>query len=389
MPKTVTLALVDHQGTPLGVLPAFEVDVPYWPETAQAVRTARELYDLDVTVLRILAVEPDLQFGGAVTYLAEAAGIPPAYAGPVPADLSAQPCRAPYAQPGGPAASLRWAAQVLADLGRGPVTAAIQQRTWNLSTIWRLDTTGEPVWLKQVPRFFWHEPTVLRWLAGVDGDLVPVLLAGDEGRMLLEHIPGEDLHEAGADVRAQIAADHHRLQSASVDQVAQLIHGGVPSLRTARLIETARTVVARFGADDPGLRALVDDLPHRMATVGALGLPDVLVHGDLHPGNVRSDGHRRVIIDWGDSFIGHPAFDIIELTSSLDEVAAADIIGAWARRWQDTVPGCEPLRAVELIRPVAALRNASVYANFLDNIEPAEHPYHARDVPAWLARATT
>ncbi|MDT5026253.1 MAG: hypothetical protein QOE61_2679, partial [Micromonosporaceae bacterium] len=29
MPKTVTLALVDDRGTPLGVLPPFDVDFPY------------------------------------------------------------------------------------------------------------------------------------------------------------------------------------------------------------------------------------------------------------------------------------------------------------------------------------------------------------------------
>jgi hypothetical protein len=39
------------------------------------------------------------------------------------------------------------------------------------------------------------------------------------------------------------------------------------------------------------------------------------------------------------------------------------------------------------LRPIAALRNAAVYAHFLDNIEPSEHPYHAADVPFWLAEA--
>jgi Phosphotransferase enzyme family len=387
VPKTVTLALVDEQGQPLGVLPAFDVDFPYWPSTSHIVAAARERFGIGVTVLRILGVEPDIQFGGAVTYLAEAAGIPPAYAGPIDADLSAQPNRAPYAEPGGPAASLRWADQVLRELGRGPVTAAAQHRTWNLSSIWRLETPGGPVWLKEVPRFFWHEPAVLRWLAGVGGDRVPALLASQDGRMLLEHIPGEDLHEASVEVRARIGADYHRLQVASLGQVAHLIEVGIPDIRAAHLTEVVSRVVARFGDGDARLRVLVDGLAQRMAAVAALGLPDTLVHGDLHPGNVRSDGRQRVIIDWGDSFIGHPAFDIIRLTERLDAAPAQALIDEWADWWRAAIPGCEPHRAVDLIRPVAALRNASVYAAFLDNIEPAEHPYHAADMPAWLARA--
>jgi hypothetical protein len=51
------------------------------------------------------------------------------------------------------------------------------------------------------------------------------------------------------------------------------------------------------------------------------------------------------------------------------------------------VPGSEPRRAVALMRPLAALWAAETYARFLAAIEPAEHPYHAADVPERLAAA--
>jgi hypothetical protein len=263
----------------------------------------------------------------------------------------------------------------------------VQQRTWNLSTIWRLETPSGRVWLKQVPPFFRHEPVVLRWLAGTYPESVPVLLASADGRMLLEDIPGEDLYEANLDVRAAIGADFHRLQAASPAHAADLIAGGVPDHRAGPLVDRLSSVVGRFGGNDKRLRRLVDDLPARLAAVAELGLPDVLVHGDLHPGNVRGDGTRRVIIDWGDSSVGHPAFDIMRLTETLDAGPASFLIDAWAQRWRETVPGCEPERALDLLRPVGALRGAATYAAFLDQIEPAEHPYHLADVPLWLDRA--
>lgn len=136
-------------------------------------------------------------------------------------DLSPHPHRAPYAELGGPAATLDWATRAL----DRPVRGVTQQRTWNLSAIWRLDTDTGPVWVKHVPHFLAHEAAVLAWTGP---PLVPEVLA---------------------------------------------------------------------------------------------------------------------------------------------------------------VPGSDPGTALELLRPVAALRNAAVYARFLAHIEPSEHRYHAADVGGWLDRA--
>jgi hypothetical protein len=148
------------------------------------------------------------------------------------------------------------------------------------------------------------------------------------------------------------------------------------------LTAAVEAVAAEHGADVPGLDAFVVDLPERLARVAECGLPDTLVHGDLHPGNVRGATDRLVVLDWGDSRVGHPAFDILTLAGG-----STDLVASWAARWRRDVPGCEPERALELIGPVAAARGAVVYAGFLAGIEPNEHPYHARDVPAELHRA--
>lgn len=351
------------------------------------VRGARERYGVDVTILRLLAAERAVPHGGPVTYLAQVGEALDGYR----PDPVAHPHRAPYAWPGGPAASLRWAARVLTDLGYGAVSDVEQHRTWNLSAIWRLGTPRGPVWLKQVPRFFAHEAAVLAWIADRAGErLVPPLLAaGDDGRALLAHVEGDDLYGAGIATRDAIAADMHRIQLATLDNEAELLATGVPDLRAAPLCDWVAGVVTRHGGGDTGLRALVDDLPARLSTVESCGLPDTLVHGDLHPGNARGTSERRTLIDWGDSFIGHPAFDILRLTEGVASADATHLIGAWAARWREAVPGCDPERAVELLRPVAALRMAAVYANFIDNIEPSEHPYHAADIPACLNAAVS
>jgi hypothetical protein len=313
----------------------------------------------------------------------------PAQVGLLPAevDLSPQPNRAAYAEPGGPAASIRWALSALEALG-SPGATAIQNRTWNLSAIWRLDVADAPVaWLKQVPRFFGHEAAVLGLISGVTPGLVPPLLAaGEAGRMLLAHVPGEDGHDAGARVCARIAEEFHPVQVAFAGRVDTLLATGMPDARLAA--EPFARVAEPYLDSIDGLRALIDDLPRRLDEIAACGLPDTLVHGDLHPGNCRVDGAGTVVImDWGDATAGHPARDILRLTGHLPAAEAEELTAAWALRWRVDVPGCDPLRAVELFRPVAELHASMVYAGFLANIEPAEHPYHAEDVPVHLAAA--
>ncbi|GIF13156.1 aminoglycoside phosphotransferase family protein [Actinoplanes teichomyceticus] len=380
MRRTVTLVLVDPAGVLLGALPPFPVASPWWQDVAEVVAGA----GVEVTVLRLLHADREAPPGGHVTYLAETRERPDDLI-PLGADLVPHALRAPWAEPGGPAASLAWASGVLDRLGFGTVTAH-QQRTWNLSAIWRMDGPDGPVaWLKQVPAFFAHEPAVLGLVADVAPDLVPyVLAAGPSGRMLLTHVPGADRYGAGPELRAAIGELFHPVQAHYAGRVRQLLAAGVPDRRLDA--ERFACVAEPYLGDIAGLADLIDGLPHRLAAVADCGLPDTLVHGDLHPGNVRTDADGHVvIIDWGDSALGNPAFDLLRLTEGMD--APEPIVTEWARRWRETVPGCDPERAAELLRPVAALLGAATYAGFLARIEQSEWPYHAGDVPDRLAAA--
>lgn len=390
MGRTVTLVLVDAAGQLLGALPPYRLEVPFWQEAGDVVAGARQHHGIEVDVLRLLHADRPRPPGGHLTMLAQPRTAPTGPLLPVDADLTPDlaphPRRAPWAVPGGPAASTGWAVDVLARAGI-PGAIAVQQRTWNLSAVWRLDVDGAPVaWLKQVPAFMAHEAAVLRLLADVAPGLAPRLIAaGAAGRQLLAHVPGEDRYGADADFRAAVAADFHPAQWHCSSRVGDLLAAGVPDGRSTpdRLAAVARP----YHGAIPGLADLVAGLPGRLATVDACGLPDTLVHGDLHPGNVRCDGAARVIIDWGDAGVAHPAYDILRLTEDLPAEQAGALVAAWARRWRAHLPGTDPERAVALLRPVAALRAAATYAGFLEGIEPSERPYHEADVPDMLTAA--
>jgi hypothetical protein len=360
---------------PRGSLPPFTVPIPYWNEVESVVAEVREQFGLDIVVLRIIAGERPME--SPVTYLAELLSGDPTNLSPWADPIDDDPLRLPYARPGGPAADLAWASRFV-EL----VAPAVQVRTWNLSSIWRLPTADGTVWLKHVPPFFAHEPAIVAALAGLAP--VPRLIAGEPGRMLMAEVPGHDGYdETGSALDAMIDA-FVALQAAGRPTGDELLGLGVPDWRAGPFVQAAADVIERY-AGEVDARALLDALPARFAEIAECGLDEGLVHGDFAPGNVRWSNDGPVLLDWGDCGIGHP---LLDMTAFLDRTTERDrLADYWIERWKEHVPGSDPRRAAALVAPIGALRQAIVYQTFLDGIEESERVYHRDDVAEWLGRA--
>ncbi len=263
-----------------------------------------------------------------------------------------------------------------------------QIRSWNLSSLWRLPTTGGDAWLKVVPPFFAHEGAILEALAGAP---VPALLGHDGPRVILAGIPGEDQYDAPLPQLHAMVDILVGIQVAWLGRAEELRAIGLPDWRASALTAAIADLVERAGhrvaaADRVTLADFVEGLPARFEAIAACGLGDGLVHGDCHPGNVRGEGSNLVLLDWGDCGVGHPLLDMPGFLDRIDPAQVAPVRDRWLARWRDLVPGSDPERAAALIAPVAAARMALVYQRFLDGIESSEHPYHQADVPDWLGR---
>ena len=390
MTRDVTLVLVDDDGALLGCSPSFTTALPWWPEMSDLVPAAAELLGPTPTVLRLLRAEQPRPPGGAVTYLAQVAGRPAVALAPVPDDLAAlaggdDPKRAPYARVGGPAASVRWAADAL---GRAPADLTVRQgRTWNLSALTQLSDGRTTWWLKQLPAFLRAEPAMLAWLADAVPEHAPVAVAiGTEGRVLQETIPGDDLYGADLTARLRILDALHRIQRAAAADVDGLLARGIPDRRGHRLAQWIRTELAGWVGHHPAA-ALVARLDDLADALDDCGVPATVVHGDLQGGNARGDDEHLTILDWGEATVGHAVLDVVTLTLDLAPADAAPILDAWVDQWRRAAPGSDPARALALGRAFHGLRNAALYAHFVANIEATERPYHASDVPEALDRA--
>ena len=385
-PRFARLVLVTPDGALVGALPALLVATPWWQDVAPVIAAVREAHGVEVVVLRVLEIAPNRK-SVKVTYLAEVSG-PVAAAEPWDGALDDQPLRNSYAKLGGPAADLAWANTILAERRLTPAGPPRQVRTWNLSSLWAIPVQGQTVWLKAIPPFLAHEAPLIEALAG---EAVPAMLGHDGGRFLMAELPGQDLYEAEIDQLFAMVDLLVGLQAKWVGREAELFALGLPDWRapalTAAITEVFERTSPELSTQNRGaLTAFVADLPRRFADLTACGLPDTLVHGDFHPGNLRGDGEHLALMDWGDSGVGHPLLDSSAFLDRVPADALEAVRAVWLAHWREAVPGSDPARALALLAPIAAARQAVIYRGFLDNIEPAERPYHAADPVDWLSR---
>lgn len=388
-PRIARIVLVTPQGAPLGVLPDFAVDLPWWQEVWPLVEGARARFGVAITVLRMLEVGAPGPSGVVITYLAETPGPAPAAARPWDGVLDEQPLRLAYARPGGPAADLAWAAKVLAGHGLAFDAPPYQARTWNLSSLWRLSAGGRTFWLKVTPPFMAFEGALIEALAGGP---VPALIARDGARILMPEIPGGDCYGATEPLLSQMVDLISPLQREWIGRTDELLRMGLNDWRAAALAAAIAETFERNAEQlAPEVRArlapFVGALDRRLAEAAACGPPETLVHGDFHPGNLRWDGAALTLLDWGDAGVGHPLLDEPAFLERVPPEDAPRLRARWHAAWRAAAPGSDPARAAALLAPIAALRQAVVYQGFLDRIEPSEHPYHRIDPPERLARA--
>jgi Ser/Thr protein kinase RdoA (MazF antagonist) len=388
-PRIVTLVLVDPRGTVLGQLPPLEVAEPRWFDVQPVVQAALARDGLKVTILRLLKGEGRSTNSGPVTYLAQVdVGTRQQAIQPWAGTLPEHSLRRRYARPGGPDADLAWVREVLQARQESLIGDPTQVRTWSLSSLWQMHTTLGPLWLKVVPPFFAHEGRMLGVLAGAP---VPRVLAQDGGRMLLEHVDGEDRDFADQRECLEMIDTLVRIQAAWLGRADELIALGLPDWRAPALTTAIESFVARrtclLAPDDQvELDRFAAGLSARFAEVAGCGIPDGLVHGDFHAGNVRSFGHRPVILDWGDCGAGHPMLDPPPFLHRMS-LQGRDVVAAWRHwvdAWKQILPETDPGRAALLLEPVATTRLAMLSQQFIDASEPVEHAYHRRGVTAWL-----
>ena len=289
--------------------------MPWWPESHDVVAAVRDRFGIDVTVLRLLHAPSDRLWGGHVTYLAETDSPPTIALEPYAGDpLADHPLRQVWARPGGPGA--------LSGLGRGaarrprhPVDRAGPSRCGR-GTCRRSGDYRRPRGGCGSRRSRPSSPTRERSSTGSGRETAPRLVAHTRGRVLMAEIPGPSNHDTRSPALLLPMVDLLTdLQERSAQPHRRAGQPRRPRPAAGRDAPPDRRGRRRARVDADRCRAsgrwsvLVHDLPRRLGEIDSCGIPDALVHGDFHPGNVGGPVDQYVILDWGDSFVGNPLID--------------------------------------------------------------------------------
>jgi hypothetical protein len=295
------------------------------------------------------------------------------------------PLRAPWTRTGWYERACAWIERALAEAQLPPPTQIVQHRHWGISAVMRVETGEGRYWFKALFDHFRHEPSVTAFIAELAPSMTAAVVASEtaEGWMLLEDLPGDvipDEHGHGA------AYEHlARLQSIAHGREQELLTAGCARRPLIEIPGELANVLddPMFGewlpVDSARAARIVDWLVDAVAKVEQLGLPDVLVHGDFHPGNVRLVGDRLVIFDWSDAAIAKPFVDVITWATWLphDPGARDALWQSFADGWAEVLPRATWMELRSTLEGIAGAYHVVSYAGIVRSLDRLRRPEHA------------
>jgi hypothetical protein len=283
---------------------------PAWPPTADARWATR-------TDLSILPLQHEWQRPIIERWLDEEES------GSVPA------LRPPWSRKGWVATATQWVDSQLSAQEIVLHGALVQVKQWDISSVWRASTSAGDLYFKATPTLFAHEPRVTLGLARLFPDHIPAPAAiatyPDQGWMLLRSFEGDVLWEPTLAQKEDVLRIAARMQVVASTRVIELLAIGCADsrlhrlpARVAALLRDDRILIQFTPTEREQLIAQLPDIEETCARLATGPVPQTLMHGDLHGGNVAFYNGRYTIFDWTDACITHPFFDLVTFLRPTD-----------------------------------------------------------------------
>jgi hypothetical protein len=283
----------------------------------------------------------------------------------------------------------------------------VHLRPW--STMWRVESAAGVFFAKENCPHQAFEAALMAMLARLaPGRVVPVtavdadrglLLTPDQGVVLGDTISDDDID---AWTRVVVAATG--LQRELADHVGDLGAAGLVHLRLADATAyvAARTAsLAALSTTDPrrvapesveAILALGPDIERWVEQVGALGLPDSLVHNDLHAYNVFDTDSGLRFFDFGDALLMQPlAALLIPLNVMAHRLEAEGgdprlwrVADAALEVWTDVTPARELRAALPAALQLGRLGRIESWARVCATMTKEELDEYGDAAAAWL-----
>ncbi|MFK4087134.1 phosphotransferase family protein [Kribbella sp. NPDC020789] len=268
----------------------------------------------------------------------------------------------------------------------------VQVRNWGLSNVLRVPTETGAVYFKAVghsstitpirpdayPLLFVHEPHFMATLSADRPGAVAAPLAIDEKRgwMLMADLGTPLAGQTEIDVWLDAIRSHAVLQRSYVDRPERLFEAGCVDRRLTVLESAIDDLLGQNPATEqlePELRVQLpqraDELRAAIVELAAIGVPETLLHGDLHPGNVAIRDGVALSFDWTDAAIGHPFLDLV--TFAQDKLPISQdprLTDAYLAEWSEYASPAGLRRALSLAEELGALHQVMTSLYLADHL---------------------
>jgi thiamine kinase-like enzyme len=136
------------------------------------------------------------------------------------------------------------------------------------------------------------------------------------------------------------------------------------------------------------LQTLAPSLKEQCAQLASYQIPQTLVHGDLHLGNVAFHNNNYILFDWTDSCISHPFFDMFEFffprKNQLSSSTLIDLRDEYLAQWTIYESKSRLLEAWTFAEPLCALHHAVTYQYITACLETRAKQELSNALPAFL-----
>jgi hypothetical protein len=282
----------------------------------------------------------------------------------------------PFAKRGWLAELRRWTAEVIRPLGLELTELFCQYNASPSFNLIRFETNGPAVWFKAVGEPNQREFPITLKLSQQFPKYLPHVLGtrADWNGWLSLEAQGTNLHEAQQIALWGSAAESlAKLQIESVAKTELIAGAGAHDLRPetlSRLVHPFLAAIAQLMKQQTKVSPPV--LSHQeLSLLGVriedsltllqdLGIPEVLGHSDLNPGNVIVSDDGCVFVDWAEAHVGHPFFSFAYLlehfrrATSTDVALESRLASSYAAPWRQLFSGDIIAEAVTLA-PLAAV----------------------------------
>jgi hypothetical protein len=267
----------------------------------------------------------------------------------------------------------------------------------SIGTVLRTAAANEITFTKCPAPLFRAEARITRALTARTPDLVPEVIDIEpvEGWLLMRDFGARTLGEAPQAEWARGLEVVARVERAWVDGHDELLAAGAQRRPLTDVIDGLPGILEIDGLGDrlspalheawPAALPRLIDAGHELADIG---LPDALLHGDLHPWNIAVAAGGLRVFDWSDAAIGPSFLDLALFLGRADDLGLRLVMrDAYLDVWADVAPRDRLERASELAMALGAIYQVMTYQTLLPALPPEDSAEFAGADVDWLGRA--